>query len=76
MTRPTGGRTQKARFYASIQLAQVAWVGIALAFGGAFAVPSLPLFVATMGGMLLILALARRNPTYARLREESKAPAA
>jgi apolipoprotein N-acyltransferase len=70
MTSAIASSADKARFYFSIQVAQIAWVGIALAVGGALAVPSLPLYVATMGGMLGILAVAMRNPTYARLRIE------
>jgi hypothetical protein len=75
MTSTLRSSAAKARFYISIQLAQVAWVGIALAIGGALAVPSLPLYISTMGGMLGILLLAMHNPTYARLRLEDDRPA-
>jgi hypothetical protein len=75
MTSTLGSSAEKARFYISIQLAQIAWVGIALAVGGALAVPSLPLYVSTMGGLLGILLVAMRNPTYARFRLEDDRPA-
>ena len=71
MTSTISGRFQRARFYIAIQVAQVAWVGIALAVGGSLAVPSLPLYVATMVGMLALLAVAMRSPAYAGLREEA-----
>ena len=60
----------KARFYLALQVAQVAWIGIAIAIGGTFSVPSLPLYVATMLGMLTILGVAMRHPTYVRIRAD------
>jgi len=75
MTSAISNSAEKARFYFSIQLAQIAWVALALAGGGALALPSLPLYVATMGGMLGILAVAMRSPTYAHLRFGDNRPA-
>lgn len=75
MTSATASSAEKVRFYISVQLAQIAWVGIALAVGGALALPSLPLYVVAMGGMLGILVVAMRNPTYARLCLEDSGPA-
>jgi hypothetical protein len=68
MTSAIASSATKARFYVSIQLAEIAWVAMALAIGGALALPSLLLYVATMAGMLGILVAAMRNPWYARLR--------
>lgn len=62
--------SDKARFYLALQVAQVGWIGIALAIGGAFSVPSIPLYIATMLGMLTILGFAMRHPTYVRIRAD------
>ena len=70
MTAQIRDLSEKARFYLALQVAQIAWIGIALAFGGAFAIPSLPLYVVTMLGMLTILGVAMRQPTYLRIRAE------
>ena len=74
MTSAIRGQADKARFYIAIQVAQIAWVGIALAVGGSLAIPSLPLYIATMAGLVAILAVAMRNPSYARLRAEANQP--
>lgn len=70
MTAQFNDMTEKTRFYTALQVAQIAWVGIALALGGAFAIASLPLYVITLTGMLVILGLAMRHPTYVRIRQE------
>ena len=70
MTAQFDDTTEKTRFYTALQVAQVAWVGIALAMGGSLAIASLPLYVVTLTGMLVILALAMRQPTYLRIRQE------
>jgi hypothetical protein len=67
--------SQKARFYLALQAAQIAWIGIALAIGGTFSIASLPLYVATMLGMLTILGLAMRHPTYIRICADREAAA-
>jgi len=72
MTSAAASQAEKARFYIAIQVAQFGWVGVALAVGGAFALPSLPMYVVTMVGMLAILLMAMRNPMYARTRLEDK----
>jgi apolipoprotein N-acyltransferase len=70
MTAQTKDLSEKARFYFAVQVAEVAWIGIALSVGGAFAIASVPLFVLTMLGMLAILAVAMRQPTYIGIRPD------
>jgi len=70
MTAQITNLSEKARFYFALQVAEVAWIGIVLAVGGAFAIPGLPLYVVTMLGMLTILAVAMRQPTYVRIRAD------
>jgi hypothetical protein len=70
MTAQSTEFSDKARFYFSLQVAEIAWIVIALAIGGAFSIASLPLYVATMLGMLTILGFAMRHPTYVRIRAD------
>jgi hypothetical protein len=72
MTAPTTELGDKARFYFAVQVAEIAWIGIALAIGGTFSIASLPLYVATMLGMLTVLVVAMRQPTYIRIRADRK----
>ena len=43
---------------------------MALAIGGTFAIASIPLYIATMLGMLTILGFAMNHPTYVRIRAD------
>jgi hypothetical protein len=70
MTAPTTELGEKARFYSAVHVAEIAWIGIALAIGGTFSIASLPLYVATMLGMLTVLGIAMRQPTYIRIRAD------
>jgi hypothetical protein len=62
--------SEKARFYLALQVAEIAWIGMALAIGGTFAIASTPLYIATMLGMLTILGFAMNHPTYVRIRAD------
>jgi hypothetical protein len=70
MTAPTTELGEKARFYSAVHVAEIAWIGIALAIGGTFSIASLPLYVATMLGMLTVLGIAMRQPAYIRIRAD------
>jgi hypothetical protein len=59
----------KTRFYLSLEARLIAWVAVTLTAAGALALPSLALAVASLGGMLVILAIGMRDPVYIQLRE-------
>jgi hypothetical protein len=63
---------KKTRFYRSLELKLVAWTFLALGLGLALALPSVALAVASMGGMLIILRLAMKDPVYVHLRASKK----
>jgi hypothetical protein len=66
---------KKNRFYATLEAKLVAWVVLSLGIGVALALPSLLLAISSMGGMLVILKLAMRDPLYIRLRDGSRTAA-
>jgi hypothetical protein len=66
---------KKVRFYASLEAKLAAWAAVTLGVGVLLALPTLVLAVSSMGGMLVILRLAMKDPTYIGLRQSETATA-
>ncbi len=71
MTANTSNPAVRVRFYGSLEAAMIAWAALMISIGGTFGIDRLPLYIATLGGMLAILGAAMKHPVYRRLREGS-----
>jgi len=58
----------KVRFYASLEAMLLAWAAISLALGAALSLNPAVHYTMAMTGLLVILGLAMRTPTYRQIR--------
>ncbi|MHB8507134.1 MAG: hypothetical protein ACYDGR_00605 [Candidatus Dormibacteria bacterium] len=59
----------KLRVYGSITVMVLAWSAMSLALGGALALAVPALYTLTLGGILAILGVGMRHPTYHHIRD-------